>query len=170
MPTIQCPHCDDEIILDAGQHGLFDCPHCDKEFEWDNNSIAPPTTMTVVFIMFALFSAFSTLSLALPSSADSDADSDVASDTYDPCATSQNPDCEAPKENRGPGESDTWFLDGLFEDLAIGLIEGIFEAVVPAVGFSVWAMATLCCGSMTVIFSLLALRGYSKDRVLFNSE
>ena len=166
MPTIQCPHCDEEVSLDPGQHGLFDCPHCDEEFEWKNDStaapstIAPPTTMTVVFVILALISGFVTLSLVLPSSGDSDS----SSESDDPCATSQNPDCQS------PSESDAWVWDSLIEDITIGLIEGIFEGVVTAVGFSVWAMATLCCGSMAVIFSLLAVRRYSKDRVLFNSE
>jgi hypothetical protein len=165
MPTIQCPHCDDEIALDEGSSGLFDCPHCDKEFEWKTNSIAPPTTMTVVFVILALISGLATMSLILPSS---DSASDVASDSYDPCYMSENPDCQSPEENGGTGGGITW--DSLIEDMTIGLIEGIFEGVVSAIGFSVWVFASLCCGSMTIIFSLLALRGYSKDRVLFNSE
>ena len=175
MPIIQCPHCDDEIALDEGQSGLFDCPHCDKEFEWNTNSIAPPTTMTVVFVILALISGLATMSLILPSS---DSASDVASDSYDPCYMSENPDCQSPEENGGTGGGITW--DSLIEDMITGLIDmitgliegifGIFEGVVSAIGFSVWVFASLCCGSMTIIFSLFALRGYSKDRVLFNSE
>jgi len=162
MPTIQCPHCDDEIALDEGQHGLFDCPHCDKEFEWNTNSIAPPTTMTVVFVILALISGFVTLSLVLPSSADSDS----SSESNDPCYMSENPDCKSQGDYEDSSRS--WFnlFDGIFE----GIVEAIFGTAIIAIGISLWVMATLCCGSMTIIFSIMAVRRYSADRVLYNSE
>tara|TARA_Y100000588_G_C14198570_1_gene901395 strand:+ start:1341 stop:1745 length:405 start_codon:yes stop_codon:yes gene_type:complete len=37
MPTIQCPHCDEDIELDFTE-GLFDCPHCDEEFSWGSET------------------------------------------------------------------------------------------------------------------------------------
>tara|TARA_B110000902_G_C14170593_1_gene536682 strand:- start:372 stop:845 length:474 start_codon:yes stop_codon:yes gene_type:complete len=35
MQEIECPHCDESILLDDGEFGLFTCPYCDGEFEWD---------------------------------------------------------------------------------------------------------------------------------------
>ena len=45
MVVIQCPHCEEEIVLDDDAFGEFECPHCGREFEWninDGSSIADP--------------------------------------------------------------------------------------------------------------------------------
>ena len=34
MVEIQCPHCEEEIVLDDDAFGEFECPHCENEFEW----------------------------------------------------------------------------------------------------------------------------------------
>ena len=155
MPIIQCPHCDDEIALDEGQSGLFDCPHCDKEFEWNTNSIAPPTTKTVIFVALALICAFSTISMA------------ISNDSSESCDTSQNPDCQ-----NSEGGSDDLFAGGwdeVIEDLfglpfiLLGVGAGIAADIISLCFF--W-----CCFMMTAIFSLMAVRGYSKDKVLFDNE
>jgi len=34
MVEIQCPHCEEAVVLDEGRYGLFNCPHCDEQFSW----------------------------------------------------------------------------------------------------------------------------------------
>jgi len=155
MAIIRCPHCDDEISLDDDQAGRFNCPHCSKEFEWNTNPIAPPTTKTVIFVALALICAFSTISMA------------ISNDSSESCDTSQNPDCQ-----NSEGGSDDLFGGGWDE-----VIEDVFllpfimlGAGVDLVGKIIAFCFFWSCFLMTAIFSLLAVRGYSKDRVLFDNE
>ena len=36
MAIIQCPHCEEDIELDAGSAGLFECPYCSERFSWNS--------------------------------------------------------------------------------------------------------------------------------------
>ena len=155
MAIIRCPYCDDEISLDDDQSGRFDCPHCSKEFEWNTNPIAPPTTKTVIFVALALICAFSTISMA------------ISNDSSESCDTSQNPDCQ-----NSEGGSDDLFSGGwdeVIEDVFL-LPFIILGAGVDIVGKIISFCFFWSCFLMTAIFSLLAVRGYSKDRVLFDNE
>ena len=155
MPIIRCPHCDDEISLDDDQAGRFDCPHCSKEFEWNTNPIAPPTTKTVIFVALALICAFSTISMA------------ISDDSSESCDTSQNPDCQ-----NSEGESDVLFAGGWDEVIGdLFLIPFILLGAGAGVAANIISFCFFwCCFLMTAIFSLLAVRGYSKDKVLFDNE
>ena len=155
MAIIRCPHCDNEISLGDDQAGRFDCPHCSREFEWNTNPIAPPTTKTVIFVALALICAFSTISMA------------ISNDSSESCDTSQNPDCQ-----NSEGGSDDLFSGGwdeVIEDVFL-LPFIILGAGVDFVGKIISFCFFWSCFLMTAIFSLLAVRGYSKDRLLFDNE
>lgn len=34
MVVIECPHCDEDLEMDDGAHGLFECPYCGNDYEW----------------------------------------------------------------------------------------------------------------------------------------
>ena len=34
MVVIECPHCDEDLEMDDGAHGLFECPYCQNEYQW----------------------------------------------------------------------------------------------------------------------------------------
>jgi hypothetical protein len=34
MVVIECPHCDEDLEMDDGAHGLFECPYCKNEYQW----------------------------------------------------------------------------------------------------------------------------------------
>ena len=155
MAIIRCPHCDNEISIGDDQAGRFDCPHCSKEFEWNTNPIAPPTTKTVIFVALALICAFSTISMA------------TSNDSSESCDTSQNPDCQ--NSERGSDDLFGGGWDEVIEDVFL-LPFIILGAGVDIVGKIISFCFFWSCFLMTAIFSLLAVRGYSKDRVLFDNE
>ena len=34
MVVIECPHCNEDLEMDDGAHGLFECPYCQNEYQW----------------------------------------------------------------------------------------------------------------------------------------
>jgi uncharacterized Zn finger protein (UPF0148 family) len=34
MVVIECPHCNEDLEMDDGAHGLFECPYCKNEYQW----------------------------------------------------------------------------------------------------------------------------------------
>ena len=56
MFKVECPHCEEEVLLDDRAHGLFDCPHCNNEFSRGRSyrpSIAV-TTLLAFSLVFAI--------------------------------------------------------------------------------------------------------------------
>ena len=46
MAEIECPHCEEAVLLDDGAYGLFDCPNCNNEFKW-GRSYRPNIAVTI---------------------------------------------------------------------------------------------------------------------------
>ena len=56
MVKVECPHCEEDVLLDDRAHGLFDCPHCNNEFSRGRSyrpSIAV-TTLLAFSLVFAI--------------------------------------------------------------------------------------------------------------------
>jgi hypothetical protein len=91
----------------------------------------------------------------------------ISNDSSESCDTSQNPDCQNSEGGRDDLFAGGW--DEVIEDLfglpfiLLGVGAGIAVDIISLCFF--W-----CCFMMTAIFSLMAVRGYSKDKVLFDNE
>ena len=50
MAEIECPHCEEAVLLDDGVYGLFDCPNCNNEFKW-GRSYRPNIAVTILLVL-----------------------------------------------------------------------------------------------------------------------
>ena len=57
MVKIECPHCEEDVLLDDRAHGLFDCPHCNNEFSrgWSYRPSIAVTILLVLSLLVAIF-------------------------------------------------------------------------------------------------------------------
>ena len=56
MVVIQCPHCEEEIVLDDDAFGEFECPHCEHEFEWGGDFQTNDLKVKFLLFLFGIFS------------------------------------------------------------------------------------------------------------------
>ena len=56
MVVIQCPHCEEEIVLDDDAFGEFECPHCENEFEWGGDFQTNDLKVKFLLFLFGIFS------------------------------------------------------------------------------------------------------------------
>ena len=56
MVVIQCPHCEEEIVLDDAAFGEFECPHCEHEFEWGGDFQTNDLKVKFLLFLFGIFS------------------------------------------------------------------------------------------------------------------
>ena len=56
MVVIQCPHCEEEIVLDDDAIGEFECPHCENEFEWGGDFQTNDLKVKFLLFLFGIFS------------------------------------------------------------------------------------------------------------------
>ena len=54
--VIQCPHCEEEIVLDDDAFGEFECPHCENEFEWGGDFQTNDLKVKFLLFLFGIFS------------------------------------------------------------------------------------------------------------------
>lgn len=54
MVKIQCPHCEEEIVLPDGGLGLFDCPHCEEEFSYGEDQMYAPTFVNRIQVFMSM--------------------------------------------------------------------------------------------------------------------
>ena len=54
--VIQCPHCEEEIVLDDDAFGEFECPHCEHEFEWGGDFQTNDLKVKFLLFLFGIFS------------------------------------------------------------------------------------------------------------------
>ena len=56
MVAIQCPHCGEDVELEAEEPGLFDCPYCNKDFAWSGGLTLNDLTVKFLLFLFGIFS------------------------------------------------------------------------------------------------------------------
>ena len=56
VAVIQCPHCEEEIVLDDDAFGEFECPHCENEFEWGGDFQTNDLKVKFLLFLFGIFS------------------------------------------------------------------------------------------------------------------
>ena len=56
MVVIQCPHCEEEIVLNDDAFGEFECPHCENEFEWGGDFQTNDLKVKFLLFLFGIFS------------------------------------------------------------------------------------------------------------------
>ena len=142
MANIQCPHCDRDIVIESGDYGKFDCPYCDKVFDYSaNGKYAKPTARTVVFIVLALISS---------------------------CVTTLFLFSDSSGNSQSTDEDDGW--DGSWEGIQdIGgniELDGVGDSII----FLIRIICSACMGLLTLFFIITAVRRYSEDVALHNSE
>ncbi len=72
MDKIECPHCEEDVLLDDRAHGLFDCPHCNNEFS-RGRSYRPRMAVTILLV-FSFLCAIGAVMTSNPTASE-----------YEPC-------------------------------------------------------------------------------------